>query len=233
MRWSWRAAAAAMAFTAGAAFAQANLGSLAVCSKCASPTVFAVSGLGTANALAQARYTRQEFQAWCDNWTPDDRSCLRAQLAEHDLTKVYKASADCTRGRITPIDGGTYSYAGVWSNDDIGGGRSRWRDPQGQIVGRDNASGGLGIAQQWELLCPKGLAAAAAAAAPRAAPAPAAVPGAAFAVGQAIEARFGRDWVRGRVTRIRPGAGGALDYDVSLENGQRGIVPARMLRAAP
>ncbi len=38
-----------------------------------------------------------------------------------------------------------------------------------------------------------------------------------------------------RVDRIQPSnaAGGArIDYDVSLENGKHGVVPARMLRAS-
>ena len=46
-----------------------------------------------------------------------------------------------------------------------------------------------------------------------------------------IEAKYGRDWVRGRVTRIRQ-TGAQLDYEVALDNGQRGILPARMLRKA-
>jgi len=37
--------------------------------------------------------------------------------------------------------------------------------------------------------------------------------------------------MRGRIVSLRRGASG-FDYEILLANGQRGIVPARMLRAA-
>lgn len=128
---------------------------LALCSKCISPTIFSKSGIGTANAVAEAKVTEEEAKAWCQNWQPGGAlaACVKEQLAEHG-GKAYRATADCTTGRITAVDGKTYLLAGVWPND-IGQGRTRWRDPvTGGIVGRDNASGGLGISQQWEVLCP-------------------------------------------------------------------------------
>lgn len=215
--------------------AAGDMGWLSVCSKCASPTVFATSGLGTANAVAQARMTRQELADWCANWEPDSKTCLRDQLAQEDLTKVYKATADCTRGRITPIDGQSYTHAGVWDASDIGEGRSRWRDASGRIVGRDNASNGLGISQQWEVLCPRGLVRATAPA-PQAGQSAVARPQApvgAFRSGQTVEAKFGRDWVRGRIGRvIQMNPSAPVEYEVFLQNGQRGILPARMIRPA-
>lgn len=219
---------------------------LAVCSKCVSPGIFSKTGIGTSNAVAQARITPADVKEWCDNWQPGDGSCVKNQLAAEDLKKVYRASANCTAGSITPIDGRTYTLAGAWDGSDIGAGRSRWRDASGKVVGRDNASGGLGIAQQWEILCPQGAkgmkaAAAAAGSAPKAA-APAGkpvVPAVAvdeFAVGQTVLARYGSEWVRARVNAIRHRdgpKGPQTSYDVSLENGKRGSVPARMLRKAP
>jgi hypothetical protein len=155
-------------------------------------------------------------------------------MASEDYAKAYKATADCTAGRITPIFGGTYTYAGVWDGSDIGQGRSKWRDSGGRLVGRDNASNGLAISQQWEELCPKGLVKAVntAPASPLARPQAAPVAGAIYAVGQSVEAKFMSDWIPAKVVRLRPGANGAVDYEVNLANGQRGIVPARMLRAA-
>jgi hypothetical protein len=209
--------------------ADAQPGWLSVCGKCMSPSITSTSGLGTATAVAVARMGRNDAAEWCASWEPEDASCLRRQMADQDFGKTFRATADCTRGRITAIDGASYTHAGLWDDSDIGGGRSRWRDAQGQIVGRDNASNGLAIAQQWEVLCPKGLVRASAPApGPSAAGSPA---GAAFAVGQAVEAKFMSGWVRGRVTRLRPTAVG-VDYEVVLVNGQRGIVPARMLRPA-
>lgn len=207
---------------------------LALCSKCVNPTIFSLTGADTANALAQARITRAEIEGWCANWQPGDAACVQQGLQEHDLKTIYRASANCVAGRITAVNGKNYQLAGVWDNSDIGGGRSRWRDAQGRIVGRDNASGGLGISQQWEVLCPSagGRAASAAAPARNAAPTAASLrPD--FAVGQVVMARYGNQWVRANVNAIRQvkGRNGPeLAYDVRLDNGKRGLVPARMLR---
>jgi hypothetical protein len=211
---------------------------LALCSRCVSPTVFSLTGADTANALAQARITRAEIEGWCANWQPGDAACVQRGLQEHDLTKVYRASADCMAGRITPVDGNSYQLAGAWDNKDIGGGRSRWRDASGKIVGRDNASGGLGISQQWEVLCPLAGKRAGQARGPAASartPTPPAVAlKADYTVGQVVMARYGSQWVRAKVNAVRQTKGRngpELAYDVRLDNGKRGQVPARMLRA--
>lgn len=216
---------------------------LALCAKCVNPTIFSQTGTDTTNAVAQARITREEIEGWCANWQPGDAACVKQGLLDHDLKKIYRASADCSAGRITPVDGKPYQLAGVWDNNDIGGGRSKWRDAQGKIVGRDNASGGLGIAQQWEVLCPSAGKPAASAKAPNsreaapatrsAAPAPGQLK-AEFAVGQVVMARYGSQWIRAKVNAVRQTKGRngpELAYDVSLDNGKRGLVPARMLRA--
>lgn len=205
---------------------------LALCSKCVSPSIYSQTGTDTAQAVALARITRAEIEGWCANWQPGDAGCVAQGLRDHDLKKVYRASADCTVGRITAVDGNTYQLAGAWDSSDIGGGRSKWRDAQGKVVGRDNASGGLGISQQWEQLCPKAGKRTVNAAAPGATRAPTA-PKADFAVGQLVMARYGGQWVRAKVNRIRQvkgRSGPELAYDVSLDNGKRGLVPARMLR---
>lgn len=203
------------------------------------PIVFSKSGIGTANAVAEARATREEIQGWCENWSPGDRDCVQRELAGEDARRVFRATADCTRGRITAIDGRSYTLAGRWDHSDIGGGRTRWRDASGRIVGRDNASGGLGISQQWEVLCPaKAAVPARPATAPAARAAPTVPPAAAasFAVGEIVYARFGPAWVRGRVTKISRVAGARgheLAYNVTLDNGERGVLPAHMMRKAP
>lgn len=243
----------ALASAAGAEAEWLSLGS-----KQWAPTVFRKSGIGTANAVAEARVTREAIRGWCENWSPDDRGCVEREMANPDTKVTYRASADCTRGRITAVDGKTYTLAGRWDNSDIGGGRTRWRDASGNIVGRDNASGGLGISQQWEVLCPEaGARAGAGAAAPaQAAPRGQAAPGAQvapdarrapsgpatpaspplaarFAPGQSVEARYGSGWVRARVDsvqRVSGAAGPEYAYNVRLENGLRSQLPARMLR---
>jgi hypothetical protein len=55
-----------------------------------------------------------------------------------------------------------------------------------------------------------------------------------FAVGQVVMARYGNRWIRAKVNAVRQvkGRNGPeLAYRVSLDNGKRGIVSARMLRA--
>lgn len=212
---------------------------LSLGSKSWAPSVYSKRGAGTANAVAEARVTRQEIADWCANWSPGDKNCVAQTLASIDLNQVYRASADCLAGRITAVDGQRYTFAGVWDNRDIGGGRTQWRDQRGKIVGRDNASGGLGISQQWEVLCPGPLKIGRTPA-PPAAPSPPAHPAlvvaAPYAVGESIEARYGRDWVPGRIQSIRQmngSRGPEWQYEVRLANGQRGIIPARMLRKAP
>lgn len=230
-------------------------GWLSLGSKSWAPAVFRKSGIGTANAVAEARVTREEIRDWCANWSPNDRDCVAREMSNPDTKVTYRASADCTRGRITAVDGKTYTLAGRWDNSDIGGGRTRWRDASGHIVGRDNASGGLSISQQWEVLCPEAGARAGAGGAtpapavpraqaaqpavgarhaPTASAAPEAAPLAArFAPGQTVEARYGSGWVRAHVDsvqRVSGAAGPEYAYNVRLENGLRSQLPARMLR---
>ncbi len=197
---------------------------LALGSKHWAPTVVSKSGIGTANAVAEARVTRESIRGWCENWSPGDRGCVEREMASPAARTTYRASADCTRGRIVAADGNSYQLAGRWDHSDIGGGRTRWRDAAGRIVGRDNASGGLGISQQWELLCPER---------PRAAPPTGRMPSVRFVAGQAVEARYGSGWVRARVDsvqRVRGASGPEFVYNVRLENGLRSQLPARMLR---
>ncbi len=197
---------------------------LALCGKCLSPTVVSSSGLGTAHAEAVARITREGATGWCGDWQPDQVArCVQEALASDDAHTTYRATADCPHGRITAVDGVTYSLAGVWSSG-IGKGRTKWRDPSGKVLGVEEPGSGLGIAEQWEVLCPR---------APAQPAGAATAPRYAFAVGQEIEAKYGGDWVRGRVTRIWPheGAhGNEPAYDVQLVNGKRGIVPPAMLQ---
>ena len=76
------------------------------------------------------------------------------ETAEVRAREELHHQADCTVGRLQPLDGKSYVLDGLWDNSDVGGGRTRWRGPDGVVVGRDNASGGLALSQQWEVLCP-------------------------------------------------------------------------------
>ena len=236
VRISLLVAVAAAGMSANSTAAGAAEEWLSLGSKHWAPTVTSSSGIGTARASAEAKVTRKEIEGWCANWSPEDKGCVQRELASPEAKQTYRASADCTRGRITAVDGNTYTLAGTWDNSDIGAGRTRWRDSSGKIVGRDNASGGLSISQQWETLCPGPVKS------PQAGNSDSgaqkrvtSVPAAQFTVGQLIEAKYGSEWVRGRINAIRQvtGANGPeLAYDVRLDNGKRGVLPARMVRRA-
>ncbi len=150
----WKAVLLGCLLTVAAGAAQTHSSEwLSLCSKCLSPTVTSKSGIGTAHATAEARITRDDVESWCDNWSPGDPTCVKAQLAETNLNKIYRANADCLHGTIKTVAGTSYTLAGVWTSG-VGKGRTRWKGADGKIVGQDNASGGLAISQQWEVLCP-------------------------------------------------------------------------------
>jgi hypothetical protein len=119
--------------------------------------VFRKTGTGTAISVAEARMTPAALEAECTDQGFKGAAlakCVKEKTAE-DGGKIYRASANCMAGTLSPIDEKKYTFAGVWSNEDIGGGRTKWRDVStGEVVGRDNASGGLSLSQQWEVLCP-------------------------------------------------------------------------------
>jgi hypothetical protein len=135
---------------------------ISLCSKCLSPSVTSKSGVGTTNAIASGRVTLKDAQMWCGSWEPDNKRCPSEQLAG-EKGQVYKISANCPAGRLTTTDGTVYSRSNErWDASDIGAGQPKFRGTDGKIVGRDNASGGLDLAANWELLCGKPAAAAAA-----------------------------------------------------------------------
>ncbi|HTS83127.1 MAG TPA: hypothetical protein VMH40_21195 [Myxococcaceae bacterium] len=125
-----------------------------------SPIVTAKSGTGTAQATATAKVTSDSIQTFCGDQAGQGDpaqarsaidACAKQQRSE--LGKTYTIQADCTAGKLQPLDGATYVLDGLWDNSDVGAGRTRWRGPSG-VVGRDSASGGLALSQQWEVLCP-------------------------------------------------------------------------------
>jgi hypothetical protein len=168
----------ALALLALPLWPQAQQEWLAVCSRCPTPFVFSKTGAGTANAVAEAKMTPQSFSQSCAQQGLQGaalKKCINDELTA-DGGKIYRATANCAAGKLMAIDGRQYTLAGLWPANDIGGGRTRWRNAAtGQIVGSDNASGGLGLSQQWEVLCP-GPAPRAAAPAPAPAKAPAPPP---------------------------------------------------------
>ncbi|MBS1805858.1 MAG: hypothetical protein JST28_21155 [Acidobacteria bacterium] len=204
---------------------------LSLCGQCLSPSVYKKSGIGTANAVAEAKVTLKDAQMWCGSWQPDDKDCARQQLATPEAKSVYRVSANCIAGTITAADEQKYTLAGVWTSD-VGKGRVRFRDAKGAAVGQDEASGGLAVAGQWELLCPgvkKATGSPAAAGSSNASPSAVSQ----FASGDHVEAKYVGAWVHGTIRRVIPAgqAGTQTSYDVVLDNGRRGILPASMIRS--
>ncbi|HEY1906117.1 MAG TPA: hypothetical protein VGG91_08750, partial [Myxococcaceae bacterium] len=112
-----------------------------------SPLVTSKSGMGTAQATATGKVTSDSIKELCSDQAGlgDPAQAKKATDAcakqwKGELGKTYTVKADCTVGRLAPLDGKSYVLDGIWDNTDIGGGRTRWRGPDG-VVGRDNASG--------------------------------------------------------------------------------------------
>jgi len=137
-------------------------------SKCLNPQVTAKSGVGTANASAEARIHPDDAAKWCATYKPRDKYCPKEQVQSGwvGFRPLYRASADCVAGRLTAIDGNQYLYAGAWE-EGAGKGRPRFAvgnrpaqkwdetgvsvDPSGTITGWGGGSPNL--AAQWEVLC--------------------------------------------------------------------------------
>jgi hypothetical protein len=122
-------------------------------------TITAKTGIGTANASAEARLTKKNASDYCMNWRDGGENaaalarCTKETLAGNP--NPVKFSADCSAGKLTPLaEGiGTHTFAGM-GRDDGGHPFTRWRNPEGKIVGTDHYSGGRELAQQWAVLCP-------------------------------------------------------------------------------
>lgn len=90
----------------------------------------------------------------------------------------FRATANCSAGRLTAVDGGTYTHVGTWA-DGPGRGRARFQGNLSQIGGRKfeqqgaaglangsttiyqlgaQANSGESLAIQWEVLCAGALA---------------------------------------------------------------------------
>ena len=138
--------------------------------KCLNPRVTAKSGIGTANASVEAKVTPEDAAKWCASYKPRYKLCQQEEVRNGwiGFKNLYRASADCVAGRMTAIDGNTYTYIGVWE-DGPGKGRpkftttnrrfphTKWDEtgvemhPSGSITGWGGGSPNL--AAQWEVLC--------------------------------------------------------------------------------
>lgn len=137
--------------------------------KCLNPQVTTKSGIGTANATAEAKVAQEDAEKWCASYKPRDKYCPKEQVKSGwiGFRPLYRASADCTTGRLAAIDGGTYTYVGVWE-DGAGKGLPRFRvkgdakdlkwegsgadvDHTGTFLGWGGGSANL--AAQWNVLC--------------------------------------------------------------------------------
>ncbi len=112
----------------------------------------ALSGAGTEAATAEGRVDRASAEEACRDNGSTESDCVE-QILRNEAGRTHRASADCRGGILKPTTGGVFRYAGLWTSG-VGNGRSRWRDEAGQFVGQASAGGGLGLAQQWEVLCP-------------------------------------------------------------------------------
>lgn len=145
---------------------------------CLNPRVISKTGIGTANATAQAKVTAEDATRWCAQYQPRYKACAEDQVeyggaADRFNNIDFKASANCQTGQLVAIDELTYAYAGTWPNGP-GAGRPKFRGPhttdgttqfeqQGAVQVASGAysisevankpNSGESLAIQWEILC--------------------------------------------------------------------------------
>lgn len=140
---------------------------LPVCAKCLNPRVSAKTGVGSATAVAEAKVVAEDAKAWCALNKPKDPACVRFEVAQggDGGRQSYRASANCSTGRLTSMNSGQFVYAGVWPQG-TGRGRPMFKDLTGNIPRWDDVVygtgkprdqwdtfGGLSLTGQWEVLC--------------------------------------------------------------------------------
>jgi len=168
---------------AGQPVAQASGQFLPVCllARCLNPRIQSTTGVGTANAMAQAKVTQEDATAWCAQFNAGNKSCVEDQLAQGGTAggakfraNDFKAAANCTTGKLTAVDGRSYTYVGTWPAGGPGAGRPKFVGSTGEVGGRlfeqqggpQVANGATSIFQlalepnageslaiQWQVLC--------------------------------------------------------------------------------
>lgn len=176
-------APAARPAASGSPVAQANGQFLPVCllPRCLNPRIQSTSGVGTANAVASAKVTPEDATAWCAQFNAGYKGCVEDQLAQGGTAggakfraNDFKATANCTTGKMTAVDGRAYTYVGTWPSDGAGAGRPKFAGSTGEVGGRvfeqqggpQVANGsttifqlalepnaGESLAIQWQVLC--------------------------------------------------------------------------------
>lgn len=113
--------------------------------------IFESSGLGTADAKASARQTKESMLDWCQNYRPGDDmdECVKSNI-DND---TYSAMANCQTGSLTDTDGSKYQYLGQ-EKDETWLNYPTFKDSSGKKVQMSYAGGGIGIAATWWTLCP-------------------------------------------------------------------------------
>jgi len=98
------------AFLSSAGSAQsASAEYMPVCNhpRCINPQVTSKSGIGTANATVEAKVLPEGAEKWCAANNPRYKYCAKDQVegGGTGAKRLYRATADCVAGRMTPIDG--------------------------------------------------------------------------------------------------------------------------------
>ncbi len=163
--------------------AQANGQFLPVCllPRCLNPRIQSTSGVGTADAVAQAKVTRDDATAWCAQFNAGYKGCVEDQLAQGGTAggakfraNDFKATANCATGKLNAVDGRSYTYVGTWPGGGPGAGRPKFAgsmgEPGGRIFEQQGAAqvangsttifqlalepnAGEALALQWQVLC--------------------------------------------------------------------------------
>jgi hypothetical protein len=131
--------------------------------------------------VAEAKVTQEDATAWCAQFNAGYKGCVEDQLAQGGTAggakfraNDFKASANCTTGKLTAVDGRSYTYVGTWPEGGPGAGKPKFAGSMGEVGGRlfeqqggpQVANGatsifllalepnaGESLAIQWQVLC--------------------------------------------------------------------------------
>lgn len=139
--------------------------------RCLNPRISSKSGIGTANAVAEASVTKEDATAWCAKFNPGYKYCVEDQVAQGGTAggakvraNAFKATANCETGKMTAVEGRSYTYDGEWPDGGPGAGRAKFTPPKAWAQKPETPAtdvfqlalepgAGESLAIQWEILC--------------------------------------------------------------------------------
>jgi len=109
---------------------------------------------GDTNAVAQGKVTLKDAQMWCGSWEPDNKALPLKNNSTVKRARLQDFLPIVPPENLTFQTAPIYTHTKeVWDASDNLAHRPKFSGTDGKIVGGSNASGGLDLAANWELLC--------------------------------------------------------------------------------